>query len=113
MDRGQPSVSYSEQRLGCGCGVSAASITRRLLARSPSSSGGRTLPAINYGLALAAPVAAAKERLSSIQAGPAIILAFSRFQLLSSTGDLIRADVRAYTLDAAQALADREGINDG
>jgi integrase-like protein len=30
-----------------------------------------------------------------------------------STSDLIRADVREYTLDAAQALADREGINDG
>jgi hypothetical protein len=47
------------------------------------------------------------------QGGQAVILAFSRFQLLSSTSDLIRADVRAYTLDAAQALADREGINNG
>jgi len=38
-----------------------------------SFDGGRTLPAINYGPLHAAPVAAAKERVSSIQAGPAII----------------------------------------
>jgi hypothetical protein len=80
MDRGQLSVSYSEQRLKCGCGVSTVSITRRLLAPSPSFDGGRTLPAINYELALAAPVAVAKAQHSSTQAGQAIILASSRFQ---------------------------------
>jgi hypothetical protein len=66
MDRGQPSVSYIERLLGCGCGVSAANTTRRSLALSLSSDGGRTLPAINYGLALGAPVAAAKVRPFSI-----------------------------------------------
>ena len=39
-DHGQRSVSYSERRLGYGCGVSAASITGRLLARLLSSCGG-------------------------------------------------------------------------
>jgi hypothetical protein len=64
--------------LGCGYGASAASITRRLLARWPSSGGGRTLPATNYGRLLAVPVAATKELPSSIQAGPEITLASIR-----------------------------------
>jgi hypothetical protein len=54
--------------------------------------GGRTLRAINYALVRAAPVAAAKVRPSSIQAGPAIILASIRFQLaLSSSKHLPHA----------------------
>jgi hypothetical protein len=113
MDRGRLLASYSKPPLGCGFGVSAVSITCRLLALSLSSDGGRTLPATNYELAPAAPVAAAKVQHSSIQAGPAMILASSRFHLQSSTDDLIRADVRAYALDAAQALANRKGINHG
>ena len=80
LDRGQPLVNYSEQRLGSGCGASAVSITRRLLAPSPSFDGGRMLPVTNYGSALAAPVAEAKVQRSSTQAGQAIILASSRFQ---------------------------------
>ena len=79
------SASYSERRHGFGSGVSAASITRRSLTLSRSSCGGRTLPAINYGLALAARVATAKERPSSIRAGPAIISASIRFRLKSPT----------------------------
>jgi hypothetical protein len=39
LDHGQRSVSYSERRPGYGFGVSAASITRRWLALSPSSCG--------------------------------------------------------------------------
>ena len=45
MDRGQHSANYIERLLGCGCGVSVASITRRLLARSLSSDGDQMLPA--------------------------------------------------------------------
>jgi len=80
LDYDRRSVSYSKRRLGCGCGVSAASITRRSLAPWPSSGGDRTPPATNYALALAAPVAAAKVQRSSTQAGPAIILGSVRFR---------------------------------
>jgi hypothetical protein len=47
LDYGQRSANYSERRLGCGYGVSGASITRRWRARFPSSCGGRTLQATN------------------------------------------------------------------
>jgi hypothetical protein len=53
-------VSYSDRRLGCGFGVSAASITHRSLVLWRSSGGGQTLPATNCVLARAAPVAGAK-----------------------------------------------------
>ena len=79
------SASYSERRLGCGCGVSAASITRRWRARSPSSCGGRMLQATNCVPAHAVPVAAVKARHSSVQAGPATISASIRFRLKSPT----------------------------
>jgi hypothetical protein len=85
MDRGQHSVSYSEQRLGSGFGASAASITRRLLAPSPSSGGGRMSLVTNCGLPHAAPVAAAKVRPSSIQAGLVIMLASVHFRRMSMT----------------------------
>jgi hypothetical protein len=68
MDRGRPSASYIEQLLGYGCGVSAVSITRRLLALWQSSCGNQTLQGTNYALARAAPVAAAKARRFSTQA---------------------------------------------
>ena len=90
MDRGRPLESYSAPLLGSGCGASAVNITRRLLAPSPSFDGGRTLPAINYGSAPAAPVAAAKVQHSSAQAGQAIILAFTRFRPASMTAATIR-----------------------
>ena len=63
------SASYSVRLLGCGCGASVASITRRSLAPWPSSGGDRTRPATNYAPVRVAPVAAAKVRLFSIQAG--------------------------------------------
>jgi hypothetical protein len=91
LDHPPRSASCSEQRLGCGCGASGASITRRWLALSLSSGGGRTLPATNYGLVFAAPVAAAKEQPSSTQAGPAIISASSRFRSMSATKTYCRA----------------------
>src|SRR5262249_15080207 len=80
MNRDPQSASYSVRLLGCGCGASAVSITRRLFAPSQSSCGGRTPQATDYAPALAAPVAATKERSSSIQAGQAIILASVRFR---------------------------------
>jgi hypothetical protein len=85
LDHAQPSASYSEQHLGYGFGVSAASSTRRLLAPSPSSGGGRTPPAINYGRPRAALVAAAKVRRSSVQAGPEIMSVSIRFRPISRT----------------------------
>ena len=87
MDHGRRWASYSERCLGSGFGASAASITRHSLAPSPSSGGGRTLPATNYGLPHAAPVAAAKVRPSSIQAGLAIMLASVRFRPASGSGN--------------------------
>ena len=83
-DHGQRSANCSEQRLGSGYGANAASITRRLLVPLPSSGGDRTRPVTNYELALAAPVAAVRVQPSSIQAGPAIILASVRFRPASS-----------------------------
>jgi len=74
------SASYSVRLLGCGCGASVASITRRSLAPWPSSGGDRTRPATNYAPVRVAPVAAAKVQHSSIQAGQAIILASVRFR---------------------------------
>jgi hypothetical protein len=67
-------LSYTKHPLGFWhwC-LSAASITRRLLAQSPSFGGDLMPPATNYELALAALVAAAKVRLSSIQVEQAII----------------------------------------
>jgi len=70
---------------GCACDVSAASITRRWLARSPLSCGGRRHQVTNCVPAPAAPVAAGKVRPSSGQAGPVIILASVRFRLKSPT----------------------------
>ena len=69
LDHDRRSASYSKQLLGCGCGVSVASIMRPLLAPLQSSFGDRMRRATNYALALAAPVAAAKVQNSSIQAG--------------------------------------------
>jgi hypothetical protein len=80
MDRGRRSASYSERRLGFGYGVSAASITRRWRARSPSSSGGRMLRATNCAPAHVVLIAAEKARPSSVQAGPVIISASIRFR---------------------------------
>jgi hypothetical protein len=46
--------------------------------------GAERLAAISYGLPRAAPVAAAKVRRFSIQAGPAITLGFYRFRRISA-----------------------------
>jgi hypothetical protein len=85
LDRGPRSASYSEQRLGSGCGVSAASITRRSLARSLSFCGVRTLQATSCVPAHAALVAVEKVRPSSVQAGPAIMSASIRFRPAAPT----------------------------
>jgi hypothetical protein len=84
MDRGRPSASYSKQRLGCGYGASAASITHRWRAQSPSSCGGRMLQATNCVPAHAVLIAGKKVRPSSARAGPAIISVFIRFRLKSN-----------------------------
>ena len=73
--------SDSERRLGYGCGASAASITHRSLALSPSSGGGRMLQATSCALAHAVPTAAKKVQPSSAQAGLAIILGSIRSRL--------------------------------
>jgi hypothetical protein len=78
-------VSYNYRPRGYGFGASAASITRRLLAPSPSSGGGRMSLVTNCGLPHAAPVAAAKVRPSSTQVGQAIMLASVRFRRMSMT----------------------------
>ena len=62
-------ASYNGRRPGYGCGVSTASITHRLLARSLSSDGDQMLPATSCALAHAARVAAGKVRASSDLAG--------------------------------------------
>ena len=85
LDDDRRSASYSERHHGFGCGVSAASITRRWRALSPSSCGGRTPAATNCVPAHAVLVAAGKVRPSSVQAGPAIISASIRFRLKSPT----------------------------
>jgi hypothetical protein len=74
------SASYSERRLGFGCGVSAAS-TRRWRARSPSSCGGRRRQATNCASPHAAQTAAGKAQRSSGQVGPVIMSASIRFRL--------------------------------
>ncbi len=85
LDDDPRSASYSKRRHGFGRGVSAASITRRSLARSLSFCGVRTLQATSCVPAHAVLVAAEKARPSSVQAGPAIISAFIRFRLKSPT----------------------------
>jgi hypothetical protein len=74
-DHGRRSRSYSEQRLGYGCGANAANITRRWPARSPSSYGGRMRRATDCVLAYAVPPAAGKARRCSGQAGLVIMSA--------------------------------------
>jgi len=59
LDRCLHSASYSDRRLGSGYGVNAASIMRRLLARSPSFGGGRTLQVTSCESAHAARTAVA------------------------------------------------------
>ena len=78
LDHGRRWANYSGRRPGCGCGVSVASITRRLLARSLSSDGDQMLPATSCALAHAARVAVRKARPFSVQAGPAIMSASIR-----------------------------------
>jgi hypothetical protein len=80
LDHRLHSASYSGRRLGFGCGVSGASITRRSLAQLPSSFGGRMLQATNCVPAHAVLIAAEKARPSSGQAGPAIISGSIRFR---------------------------------
>ena len=85
LDHDQRLASYNERPLGCGCGVNAASITRRSLARSPSSCEARMPQATNCVPAHAVLVAAEKARPSSVQAGPAIISASTRFRPVTPT----------------------------
>jgi hypothetical protein len=85
LDHGQRSASYSEPRLGFGCGANTASIIRRSLVRSLSFGGGQTLPATSCVLAHAAPVAAGRVRPFSVPAGRAIISAFIRSRPASPT----------------------------
>ena len=101
------SVSFSKRRLGCGCGASVASIIRRLPAPWLSSVGGRILRATNFGVPRAAPAAAAKVRPSSIQAGPAIILASVRFRRISVT----KGDATARFSDTATACQNNRNID--
>jgi hypothetical protein len=74
-----------ERHHGFGCGVSGASITRRLLAPSLSFCGVRTLQATNCAPAHAAPPAAGKVRPSNARAGPAITSASIRFRPATPT----------------------------
>jgi hypothetical protein len=79
------SANYSGRRPGYGCGVSTANIMLPFLARSLSSDGGQMLPATSCAPVHAARVAARNVRASSVQAGPAIILASTRFRPASMT----------------------------
>jgi hypothetical protein len=78
-------ASYSDPRLGSGCGASAVSITRRWLARSRLFGGGRTLQAISCALPHDALVAAEKAQPSNDRAGPAITSASIHFRPASPT----------------------------
>jgi hypothetical protein len=106
-DHGRRSANYSDRRLGFGCGANVASIIRRWLAPSLSFGGSRTLQVTGCALVHAAPVAAAKARPFSVQAGPAIASASIRFRRASpTTADSRRMSASPPKADIGEACRD-------